>query len=397
MRPRILFLVPSDYGALERKGVSRTILERDEHGFFERVVTVHPIATRSRVIDLNGVHRLIEFDAGRALDAGTAWWRRLRAAAGALFLLPRIARLIVRERITLVRANDPYLMGVLGWACARLTGRRLCVSIHADYDKNFALTPKRGLMVALRRLSLWSPRFVFRRADLVLPIRRHLGQWAERHGAPPDRICIIPHGIDLAPYAALSPDVLASLAIPDGAPIVSVVGRLSRYNYVYDVMAAARAVLAQVPDAIFVLMGDGEEREPIGRQIAQDPILARGVRLLGSRPYDEVVALRRASAVSLCPMGGFSLIEACAAGSAVITYDVDWHGEIISDGMTGLLVAENDAVGLGAAVVKLLGDAGLRDALGTAARRFVQEHHDEHVTSSIKQRCYMRLLRGSAG
>ena len=65
-------------------------------------------------------------------------------------------------------------------------------------------------------------------------------------------------------------------------------------------------------------------------------------------------------------MGGFSLIESCAAGSPAIAYDVEWHGELVRDGETGFLLAEGDAAGLVAAVERLLDDEALAARLGAA-------------------------------
>jgi glycosyltransferase involved in cell wall biosynthesis len=268
------------------------------------------------------------------------------------------------------------------------------VSIHADYEKNFELTPKRGWARWLRRLSSWCPEFVLRRADLVLPIRQHLAAWAKRHGAADNRIRIIPHGLDLTLYAADRPrdDVRRRYEITLCAPIVSFVGRLSKYNYVDDVLDVAERVIATRPETIFVLIGDGEERERIERRLAARADLRRGVRLAGFRSAEEVVTLRLASAVSLCPMGGFSLIEACAAGNPVVAYDVDWHSEVVSHNVTGLLVPEGDVEALAGAVVRLLDDRALSDRLGANARAFVAAHHDERKTSALKRDSYSELL-----
>ncbi len=50
--PRALFVVPSAYDALVEKGVDGMITERDENGYFSRVVTVHPFTATSRRIEL---------------------------------------------------------------------------------------------------------------------------------------------------------------------------------------------------------------------------------------------------------------------------------------------------------------------------------------------------------
>jgi glycogen(starch) synthase len=392
LTPRVLFLVPADYEALRRKGVERMILERDEHGFFERVITVHPIAYHDQDVELTPVHRMVEFSLGRSLSANASPLKRLSAPLRALQVLFAVLRLARNERVDLIRATDPYLMGLFAWIVARVLRRPFCVSIHADYQKNFELTPKIGWSALLRRMSTWCPGFVLKRADLVLPIRLHLARWAESRGASPSRIRVIPHGIDLARFAGAaegrSSDAWSNVSEQH---IVSFAGRLSRYNYVHDVLDVAERVLAG-RRALFVLAGDGEERAALQQRIASSPLLSAGVRLLGARPYEDVVSLRQHSAVSLCLMGGYSVLEACAAGSAVIAYDVDWHREIIVDGKSGLLVPEGDIDALEAGVLRLLDNPQLAHQLGKEAQAFVEQHHDERKTSEIKRDCYQHLL-----
>lgn len=388
-------MVPETYEALRRKGVADTILQRDEHGFFERVVTVHPLAPHRQVIELNATHRVVEFTLGRSLGVGRRAWQRALLPFDVVSTVASLISVIRRERADVIRATDPYLMGLLAWLAARLTATPFCVSIHADYEKNFALTPKRGWAAWRRRLAAWIPSFVLPRADMVLPIRSHLIPWVRAHGAKEQRIRIVPHGLDMTPFtrALADPDLGRRYDIPRHAPIVSFAGRLSHYNYVHDVLDVAERLLPLRPDAVFVLMGDGEERGAIEQRLARSPTLATGVRLVGFRDADDVVALRRASPVSLCLMGGFSLIEACAAGSAVIAYDVDWHRDLITTGETGVLVPEGDVAGVAAAVLSLLDDPGLARRLGSAARARAFTDYDERRTSEIKRDCYRAMLQ----
>ena len=96
--------------------------------------------------------------------------------------------------------------------------------------------------------------------------------------------------------------------------------------------------------------------------------------------------------VSLCLMGGFSLIEACAAASAVVSYDVEWHRELIHDDETGVLLPEHDVDRLVTAVSALLDEPERRARLGAAARNLALSRHDVQQTMAIKQRCYAELL-----
>jgi glycosyltransferase involved in cell wall biosynthesis len=389
-RRRILFFVASDYDALRAKGVEHQILERDENGFFERVVTVHPLAFHDRVVDLGPVHRIYEFAAGRAAwpaSLGGLLMLPLRLVA----MLPRLLRIARVEQIHGVRATDAYAMGLLGWAVARLSGVPFCVSIHADYEKRFSLTSAGRIQRWRRALVQWVPRFVLHRADLVLPIREHMVPSIRSAGARAEVVQVVPHGIDLTPFSGtLHADARQLFGLPQGAAIVSFAGRMAGDNYVRDVAEAVRRIADRRSDVVFVLVGEGAEAEAVARIVG--PHLHHAVRLLPFQPWPHVVALRRASTVSLCLMGGYSLIEACAAGSPVVAYDVEWHRELVESGVTGYLVPEHDVAAVAAAVERLLDDeAGARE-MGQRARARAFARHDIRVTSQLKQRCYARLF-----
>jgi glycosyltransferase involved in cell wall biosynthesis len=391
-----LFVVPTAFDALTEKGVEHMITERDEGGFFSRVLTVHPFTGRSRRIDLGPVHSVIEF--GRPRTVGRGMPRAMQIPALAMHLaslLRRIAAIARAEKIDLIRATDPYFAGFIAWLVRCAVPRAaFCVSIHADYDKRFELDGPRGAPVIFgsRALAKRLEAFVLRRADLVLPIRQHLGEMAYAAGVPRERIMVIPHGIDFAPFATASQtDVRGPLGLAPGVPILGFAGRLTRENYVDDILDLAEALARRRDDFAVVMAGDGPERARLEARIAATPALQRHVRLLGFVTKDTVMALRRQSALALCLMGGYSLIEACAAARPVIAYDVEWHRELVG-AETGVLVTEGDGAGLVAAVVELLADPDRADAMGRAARHRALARHGLEAARAAKIAAYEHLL-----
>lgn len=397
--PRILFLVPSDYGQLVRKGVSHQILERDERGFFDRVVTVHPSAERSQILDLNTRHRLYEFH--EHLLPGVSRLkpvRYLHHISHILFLIPRLLLIIYKEKIDLIRATDASFTGFLAWLVARLSGRPFCISIHADYEKRFKLDGSRGApsLFGSRSLAQRFERFILRRADLILPIRESLAAPLKAEGISASQICVIPHGIDLKQFDATECIKLRKvLGLPEGKAILSFAGRLSRENYVFDLIALANRLKQKRSDFILVIAGDGPEHQALESAI-QEHGLKETVYLVGAQAQDTIYALRRESAISLCLMGGFSLIEACAAARPVISYDVEWHSELVKTGETGALVREGALEDLVEQTLFLLDHPSQASAMGARARALVEEKHDLRKTSEQKRACYGELMSQSA-
>ena len=120
--------------------------------------------------------------------------------------------------------------------------------------------------------------------------------------------------------------------------------------------------------------------------------LKNRIIFLGGLPREQVIALRFAADVNLVPMGGFSLIEACASGKATVAYDVEWHGELITDEESGLLIPENDIDALTAGVERLLDEPELAKELGAQGRKTTQDLHDFKNVFSQRATVYKELL-----
>jgi glycosyltransferase involved in cell wall biosynthesis len=394
---RLLLISASDYQSAVIKGVVPLLADFDENGFFERVLIAFPFARSS--CEVNVTERVV------VRDIGTDWlpfrgrFRALRRFAAPLHIMRTVAVLVreIRKRhLHIVRATDPAFSGIIGWMVARLTGRPFCVSIHADWDKRHELggASSGAAIFGFRWPAKVIERFVLRRADMVMPIRESLIEYALRCGARSDRICVIPHGTDLREFVEpastdLAPIVGAPLA---GRQIISFVGRLVQENYVDDVLKVARALGEMRQDWILLVVGGGPEEQRLQNVVSNDRVLAGLVRFVGFQPRAVVSAVRQASSVSLCLMGGFSLIEACAAASPVIAYDVEWHAELVRNGETGYLIAEHDVRQVVDAANRLLDHGEERRRIGDNARKRALMRHGLEGSSATKRQCYLEAI-----
>ena len=319
--------------------------------------------------------------------------------AGIALYFIRAARAIRRHDVRAIRAWDATYSGFAGWVLARTARLPLAVSIHADYDKRFELAGAAGAtrVFGSREWAKRMERFVLRHADLVMPIRSTLMDKVLDAGVARSRVHLIPHGLDLTPFEAPPDESLREkLGVAADRKIISFAGRLSDENYVDDILHMARTLAAQRDDFTVVLAGEGPTETRVRETIAGDKALVRCAVAVGRLSHEEVIALRGLSALSLCLMGGFSLIEACAAGRPVIAYDVEWHGELVRDGETGFLLREGDTAGLVDAAGRLLDDEVLAASFGAAARELAFANHSLESTTEIKRQAYAKLLAAGA-
>jgi glycosyltransferase involved in cell wall biosynthesis len=143
-------------------------------------------------------------------------------------------------------------------------------------------------------------------------------------------------------------------------------------------------------DAVVEIVGDGPDR---GRL---EGLAGAGVRFTGALEHGAALErLRGASAFALpcrelasgdrdnLPV---ALVEAMAAGVAVVTTPVGGIPELVRDGETGLLVAPDDDEALAVALARLLADGGLRDRLAAAGRRATAPWDAERCLAQLRER-----------
>src|SRR5262249_24534986 len=184
-----------------------------------------------------------------------------------------------------------------------------------------------------------------------------------RRGIPPERVAVVHCGLDHETYR---PDPAVKRSV---APTVLYIGRVRRYKGVDWVMRAWPRVLARVPGARLVIVGDGPHLDAL-RGAAERMGLAHAVEFAGFLPRAEKVGRLRESWVLVQPSPkegwGLTVVEAGACGTPVVAADSGGLRGSVRDGEPGLLVPWGDDARLADALARVLTDAPLRERLGTA-------------------------------
>ena len=203
---------------------------------------------------------------------------------------------------------------------------------------------------------------------------------------------VIPNGIDLTPFDT-APTLEAArdlLVVPQKTMVVAAVGRLSTEKGFAHLIAAA----ANIPDALFLIAGEGPER-PLLEAIIEKLDLASRVRLLGR--VADVAGLFAASDIVVVPSlqegQGISALEAMASRKPVVTSKVGGLVETVVEGETGILVPPGEPSLLAVAIKGLLENPECRDSLGQAGRRRVEQLYSADLMAERTFQLYTRLLR----
>jgi glycosyltransferase involved in cell wall biosynthesis len=235
-------------------------------------------------------------------------------------------------------------------------------------------------------------RWVSRRSTAIVANSSEGARFAaERMNLPPACIEVVYNGIrpgTAAPQAVADAQLTWPFAA-DGAMRLLFVGRLVDIKGLDTLLHALAEMRRSGTVPSLVLCGDGPLRAALEQQ-ARDSGLAAHVRFLGER--DDATTWMAAADVLVLPsrQEGLSnaLLEAMAAGRAVVASRVGGNVELVADGRTGLLVPPGDAVALARALQALAAEPARRDQLGAAAAAAVDERFSVAAMVNAMQRLY---------
>jgi glycosyltransferase involved in cell wall biosynthesis len=319
-----------------------------------------------------GYGRSLEADEGVKRGAGVvaplygvAAWRAVRG--------------LVRERrFDVVQGHWVVPNGVVTAALGRGAGRpRVAVGLHGS---DVFLAERPGVRAAVR----WA----LGRTDVVTGCSPELVERVCRIGFPRERAHVIPYGVDVESFRPVEEAGEAGragaaaarrrLGVPEGVSLALSVGRMATKKGFDVLLAALPGLLAEAPEAHWVLAGSGDRLEAWRRQAAAMEGGER-VHFPGAVLRDALPDLYRAADVFVLPavhdakgnVDGLPnvILEAMASGLPVVASGISGIPLAVADGETGTLVPERDPRALAAALAALLADPDRRRALGRAGRR----------------------------
>lgn len=245
-------------------------------------------------------------------------------------------------------------------------------------------------------------RMSVQQADCVTCDSPHLLPRLAALGAKADSVHIINFGVDTELFrpGGMSRDLVSELGLRPGPIVIS----LRSLRPIYDVatlIGAVPLVLKEVPDAAFVIAGDGDQRQLLERQSVSLGV-SENVRFVGMLPNDVLPDCLTSADVyvstSLSDAGiAASTAEAMACGLPVVVTDFGDNGSWVRDGETGYLFPCGDSDRLAERLILLLRDAQLRERLGANGRREIVERNSYHCEMGKMERIYEELIRRRGG
>lgn len=317
--------------------------------------------------------RFVPFSPRSEFDVRAAW---------------QLTRVFADVRPDVIHAHDPHAVALAAMA------------LKAPMRQGLS----KPLFVASRRVDFHLQRHAFSRwknsqVDVWICASAVIAQMIEHDGIAADRIAVVHEGVNISQIDKVPlVDAHAAFFLPHNAPVVGNVAALVPHKGQKYLVGAAARVVREVPDARFVILGDGELRESLERQI-KELGLERHVILGGFR--DDVIGLIKSFDLfvmsSVTEGLGTSILDAMACAKAVVGTRTGGIPEAIRDHDTGLLVPPHDEAALAGAILSLLKDPGLRARMAASGRQRAAEHFGVDRMVSETLGVYERFRAGGSG
>ena len=311
---------------------------------------------------------------------------RMRSLPVALI---RLALFLRRERFDVLHCHLS-----LADAMGRIAGTMARVPV--------IVTTEHGKHLWKSKPHLLLERLLLGATDLRICVSRDIAEIRRRReGTPERKLACIPNGVDAAAVRnALRgrAAVMADFHWEPSAPLILAVGRLVPAKSYTTLVEAISLVRGRFPGARCLIVGGGPCRSEIEAAIERFGV---GGLVALAGPRTDIPDLLAAADVfvltSIREGLPVSLLEAMAAGKAIVAASVGGVPDAISDGETGLLIPPGDAAAAAGAVCRLLDDPALRSSLGRSAVRVAEERFSIDFVARLVGETYVALYERKMG
>jgi glycosyltransferase involved in cell wall biosynthesis len=227
-------------------------------------------------------------------------------------------------------------------------------------------------------------------ATLIATVSKYSSEkMVQFYGVDKAKIRVVPNGVDINRFKPSKPNKKIKRQIGlDNKPCVLFVGRLIPRKGLPFLIEAAKHIIKENNQTMFVIAGDGPLKNNLKAHL-EKMNLSRNFVLLGDVHESVLPALYNCADVFALPSiqegQGIALLEAQATAKPVVTFNVGGVREAVLDKKTGLLVKPNSRE-LAEAIMKLLTDSTLREKMGSRGREFVSAYFSWDI-------CAQRMLQ----
>jgi len=380
LKPAVVQLIDSfNQGGSERQALQLTRLLVESGRFKVRLASLNPEGSLRPTIDDLALGEIPSFPLNSFYDVNAV--KQLR----------RFVAWLKSSHIDVIHTHDFYT-NIFGMAAATLA--RLPVRIASMRETAGMRTP------AQKR----AQRVAYSLAHQVVANSNAVRDTLIAGGMAPEKVTVIYNGVDfrrLTVPTTSGCETLSTLGLQSEAMkhrrFISIVANMRHEVKDYPMfLRAARRVKQAVPEAAFLLAGEGELKHSL-QAVAKELGIQDSTYFLGR--CERIAELLDVSEICVLSSKaeGFSnsILEYMAAARPVVATNVGGASELIAEGETGHLVASGDDETMAARLVSLLQDPQKAKAMGESGKRVVELKFSCDAQIARTEELYNRLLQRS--
>lgn len=310
------------------------------------------------------------------------------------------ARLLVRLLRDLSRSPPDVLysrytpFGIAPACASVLLGIPHVIELNGIVQEDLAAESGSRILMGLARVS---ERLHCTGAARIVAVSDGIADDVARRYGRTDTV-VVANGVNCSLFRPVEREEAArALGLSPDHQYICFVGNLASWQGVDVLLEAAPRILAAVPSARLLIVGDGDERDSLGRRANELGLLDACI-FTGSVPYSDVPIYINASTICVAPfvrrrnertgLSPLKVYEYLACARPVVASGISGVSELIGESGGGRLVPPEDTAVFAATVSELLGDEQARVSMGRAGREWVVSGHCwSHVADEIIAIC----------
>jgi 1,2-diacylglycerol 3-alpha-glucosyltransferase len=299
------------------------------------------------------------------------------------------------QTMDVVHVHHPFLSGRLALSYCRRKQIPIVFTNHTRYDLYAqARLPLMPVEVSQSLLQAYMPDFC-NAVDLVISPSEGMKKVLRQYGVE-SHIEVVPNGANLRPFQTATPLPRANFGFKDDDNLLIYSGRIAPEKNLEFLIRAFAGVARAIPNVYLLIVGGGQkEHEQELKPLPGEFGIADRVRFTGLVPYAQLPSHLAMCNVfvtaSVTEVHPYTVIEAMASGLPIMGIESPGVGDSVTDGVSGLLSAE-DIASFTAKLTYLCLDRNLQKKLGAEAQKASEQFSIERTTK-IMLGHYSRLTQ----
>jgi glycosyltransferase involved in cell wall biosynthesis len=309
------------------------------------------------------------------------------------------------RNMDVIYALDPVSVGVPSWIVSLVARKPFLVRLGGDYaweqgQQRFGLdatldeytkSPKTAPFLV--RVLAFIQSFIVKRASLVIAPSEYLKGIIATWGVDPSKIRVIYSA--LFPLEVNVPKAVIREQLEYKGTVITTVGRLVPWKGFSELIDVVAQLKDEIPDISLVIIGDGPLDAELKNKVAQLQLEDR-VRLVGRLGKDALGAAIKGSDLFVLNTSyeGLShqLLEVMDLGVPIVTTNVGGNPELITDGISGVLVEVGDSEGLASAIKQVAANESTQIRLTQNARIRIQDFSQDAVVAKLAELLHTEIV-----